>query len=253
MKRRKNPGRRATQSRGPKRRRKRSSRPKEGLNRFVWDMRVLKPTLVPKAVFNEGEKRPPKVAPGSYQARLTVDGRSLTQPFEVKANPTVGTSAEDLRAQYVLLEEIRDGLSQTHETVMKIRDLKAQIKSIDDHARKIGKGDATGPKAKALNEKLDAVEGKLINPEIKSNEDDLNYVPKLDHDFTNLAGEVGSADTKPTAAASAYYQVLKKQLDSVLAEFHEVVNRDLADFNATVQGQKLAPVILLPKVEEETK
>ncbi|MGH9441937.1 MAG: WD40/YVTN/BNR-like repeat-containing protein [Thermoanaerobaculia bacterium] len=225
--------------------------PKEGLNRFVWDMRVLKPTLVPKAVFNEGEKRPPKVAPGTYEARLTVDGRLLTQPFEVKANPTVGTSAQDLRAQFDLLEAIRDSLSQTHETVMKIRDLRAQIKGIDEHARKTGKGEATGPKAKSLTAKLDAVEEKLTNPEIKANEDDLNFIPKLDHDFAALAGEVASADAKPTASEAVYYQVLKKQLDGVTAEFQGVVDRDLADFNSTVEGQKLAPVILLPKVEED--
>ncbi len=38
--------------------------PKAGVNRFVWDMRVFKPTIAPKAVFNEGVKAPPKVGPG---------------------------------------------------------------------------------------------------------------------------------------------------------------------------------------------
>jgi hypothetical protein len=226
--------------------------PKEGLNRFAWDMRVLKPTLVPKAVFNEGDKRPPKVAPGTYQARLTVDGNTSTQPFEVKANPTVGTSAADLKAQFDLLEKIRDGLSETHGVVLKIRDVKAQVKIIDDHAKKTGKGDAIGPKAKGLTEKLAAIEEKLINPEIKANEDDLNFVPKLDHEFTNLAGEVGSADAKPTAAEEAYYQVLKKQLDGVLSDFRNVVDHDLGDFNRAVQEQKIAPVTVLPKVGDES-
>jgi photosystem II stability/assembly factor-like uncharacterized protein len=226
--------------------------PKEGLNRFVWDMRILKPTLVPKAVFNEGDKRPPKVAPGTYQARLTVDGKALTQSFEVKPNPTVGTSAEDLKAQFDLLEKIRDGLSQTHATVMKIRDLEAQIKTIDEHAEKTGKGSAIGPKAKALTKKLKAIEEKLTNPNIKSNEDDLNFEPRLDHEFTNIAGEVGLADARPTASQAAYYEVLKKQLDGVLAEFRDAVDHDLADFNRTVAQEKVAPVTLLPKVGEES-
>jgi hypothetical protein len=226
--------------------------PKEGLNRFVWDMRIFKPTLVPKAVFNEGDKRPPKVAPGTYRVRLTVDGTALTQSFEVKANPAVGTSAADLKAQFDLLEKVRDGLSETHATVLKIRDLKAQIKVIGDHAKKTGKEEAIGSKAKALTDKLTTIEEKLINPEIKANEDDLNFVPKLDHEFTNLAGEVGSADTKPTASQQAYFLVLRKQLDAVLAEFKDVVGRDLADFNAAVLGQKIEPVTVLPKVGEES-
>jgi hypothetical protein len=36
-------------------------------------MRVLRPTLAPKTVFNEGTKAPPKVGPGTYKARLTVE------------------------------------------------------------------------------------------------------------------------------------------------------------------------------------
>jgi len=226
--------------------------PKAGLNRFVWDMRILKPTLVPKAVFNEGDKRPPKVAPGTYRVRLTVDGKALMQSFEVKANPTVGTSAADLKAQYDLLEKVRDGLSETHAMVLKIRDLKAQVKVLADHAKKTGKEEAIGSKAKALTEKLTAIEEKLINPEIKANEDDLNFLPKLDHEFTNIAGEVGSADTKPTASQEAYYLVLKKQLDGIQAEFKGVVDHDLADFNAAVQAQKIAPVTVLPKVGDES-
>ncbi|HET7453797.1 MAG TPA: glycosyl hydrolase [Thermoanaerobaculia bacterium] len=224
--------------------------PKEGLNRFVWDMRIFKPTLVPKAVFNEGDKRPPKVAPGTYQARLTVDGRAFTESFEVKPNPTVGTSAADLEKQFALLEKIRDGLSQTHGTVVKIRDVKAEIKSIQEHADKTGKGSAIDPKAMDLTKKLTAIEEKLVNPNIKSNEDDLNYVPALDHEFTNLAGEVGSADTKPTASQEAYYLVIRKQLDGIIAEFNDAVNKDVADFNRTVEQQKLAPVTVLTKVGE---
>ena len=156
----------------------------------------------------------------------------------MKANPAVGTSVADLKAQFDFLEKVRDGLSQAHATVLKIRDAKAQIKSIDEHARKTGKGDAIGPKAKALTEKLTAIEEKLINPQIKANEDDLNFLPKIDHEFTNLAGEVGSADAKPTASQQAYYLVLKKQLDAVLVEFQQAVDRDLADFHAAVEVLK---------------
>ena len=63
---------------------------------------------------------------------------------------------------------------------------------------------------------------------------------------------MASADTKPTASETAYYQVLKRQLDAVLAEFQGIADRDVADFNKTVESQKIAPVVLLPKVEDDT-
>ena len=38
----------------------------------------------------------------------------------------------------------------------------------------------------------------------------------------------------------------------MLAEFQGIVDRDVADFNRTVESQKIAPVVLLPKVEDDT-
>ena len=77
--------------------------PKAGLNRFLWDMRMFRPTLVPRAVFNEGSKEPPKVTPGTYQVRLTVGGQTLTENFEVRPHPHLAVTAADLKAQYDLL------------------------------------------------------------------------------------------------------------------------------------------------------
>jgi hypothetical protein len=56
----------------------------KGLNRFIWDMRHQSVSQIPG--------RPPVVInpiakPGTYQIRLTVDGKSQTQSFELKINP----------------------------------------------------------------------------------------------------------------------------------------------------------------------
>jgi photosystem II stability/assembly factor-like uncharacterized protein len=222
---------------------------KAGLNRFVWDMRVFKPTLVPKAVFNEGEKAPPKVGPGTYSVRLTAGGRSVTEAFEVRPHPGGFAKVEDLKAQHELLSAIRDRLSETHATVLAIRDLRAQMKELGERAERMGRGDALKKRAAATADKLTAVEEKLINPNIKSDEDDLNYEPKLDHDFTNLAGIVASADAKPTAASLAYYDLLKKRLDAIVGEYHALVDRDVAEFNRAVDDVRLPRTAPAPKID----
>ncbi|MGD8337447.1 MAG: hypothetical protein PVJ29_10120 [Desulfobacterales bacterium] len=56
----------------------------KGLNRFIWDMRypnVSRVPGLPPVVLN------PIAKPGTYQVRLTVDGKSQTQEFELKINP----------------------------------------------------------------------------------------------------------------------------------------------------------------------
>ena len=147
-----------------------------------------------------GRQAAPKVAPGTYQVRLTVDGKSFTQPFEVKANPTVGTSPLDLQAVCAAGgDDPGDGLSQTHETVLKIRDLKAQIQSIDEHAKKTGKGEATGPKPRpSMRSRRGRGEADQPGDQVQRGRPELRS--EHDPEIAVLAAEVASADTKPTAA-----------------------------------------------------
>jgi photosystem II stability/assembly factor-like uncharacterized protein len=222
--------------------------PKEGLNRFVWDMRVLKPTLAPKSVFNEGTKASPKVAPGTYRVRLTVGNQPILESFEVRPHPAGFATAADLKAQYDLLKSIRDRLSDTHTAVLKIRDVRQQVKDLSERSARLGRGDALAKQAASLTEKLTAVEEKLTNPNIQADEDDLNYEPKLDHDWTYLAAIVASADAKPTPSSVQYYNLLKERLDATQGELAGVLENDLKSFNASVQEAKIPPVAPAPKM-----
>jgi photosystem II stability/assembly factor-like uncharacterized protein len=225
--------------------------PKAGVNRYVWDMRILRPILAPKAVFNEGTKAPPKVAPGTYTARLTVGSQTFNQTFEVRPHPgALYASAADLKAQYDLLAGIRDALTETHETVLKVRDVRTQANEIGARAERLGKGDELAEKAAALATKLTAIEDELTNPNIIADEDDLNYEPKLDHDFTALAGVVASADAKPTPSSVTYFGVLKTKLDAIVARFKRLEDTDVAAFNRAVEEAKILPVVAAPQLPQ---
>jgi hypothetical protein len=181
---------------------------------------------------------------------LTVGGQSFTETAEVKPHPQGAATAEDLKAQFDLLAAIRDRLSETHEAVLKIRDAREQSKEIAERAERLGKGDALKKRATALAEKLTAVELELTNPEIKSDEDDLNYEPKLDHDWVNLAGLVASADRKPTAGAVKMYAELKSRMDVIVKEYQALLEKDVADFNHAADEAKLPRVAPAPKIEK---
>jgi len=223
--------------------------PKAGLNRFLWDMRVFKPVLAPKAVFNEGDKSPPRVGPGVYEVRLTAAGQTFTQKAEVRPRPDSPASPADLAAQFALLSAIRDRLSENHETVLAIRDVRAQARDIGERAARLKLGDALKKKADALSEKLSALELLFTNPQIKADEDDLNYEPKLDHDWTNLAGIVASADRKPTAASVKYYDVLKTKQDAAIGQWKALLSGDVAEFSRAAEEAKLPRLAPAPRIE----
>ena len=223
--------------------------PKAGVNRFVWDLRIMKPTLVPKAVFNEGTKNPPKVAPGAYSVRLTAGDKTYTQPIELKPHPAVSATAADLKAQHDLLRAIRDRLSETHETVLEVRDTRQQVEEVGARAARLGKGDILAKQAAELAGRLTSVEEQLTNPMIVADEDDLNYEPKLDHDWVYLAGIVASADARPTPASGEYYALLKARLDAVRGEYKTILDTGVKDFNRAIAAAKIPPVAPAPKIE----
>jgi photosystem II stability/assembly factor-like uncharacterized protein len=76
-----------------------------GMHRWVWDLRATAPTAPHyeypiSAVPGRTPLTPqgPLVLPGIYTVKLTVDGKSETQPLTVKMDPRVHTSPADLEA-----------------------------------------------------------------------------------------------------------------------------------------------------------
>ena len=228
----------------------RSLSSRSGLNRFAWDLRMWKPSLVPKAIL-WGSKDGPRVAPGTYTVRLKKGETVLTEPLEVRANPNLKVSPADLKKQAEFLAEARDRLSETHEAALACRDVKRQAKEIAERAAKLGKKEPLAGKAKALSEKLSALEDKLVNPKVKSEQDVLNFPPQLDHQFVGVASVVSSAEAAPSKAAIAYFEELKGRLADLKKQLKGVLDTDLADFNRTVQEQGIPPVAAMPKEEKK--
>jgi hypothetical protein len=81
---------------------------KAGAHRFTWDMHYqplnVPPTYPISATPMNTAPDPtsPWVMPGTYTARLTIDGKKQEQSFTVKMDPRVKTSAKDLAVQHNL-------------------------------------------------------------------------------------------------------------------------------------------------------
>ncbi len=217
-----------------------------GLNRFIWDLRYPDAKRVPGGFLWAGSTRGPIAVPGRYQVRLRVGDRTFTQPFEIRKDPRVKASLEDLRAQFDLLIKIRDRLSEAHEAVNTIRDVRKQIddlvKRLSGHPQQKTIADA----AKALKKKLGAIEQEIIQVKVKAPQDTLNYPIKLNNKLASLASAVASADARPTRQAYEVFRDLSAKLDDQLARLKEILQKDIPAFNRQVKAQKIPAIILKP-------
>ena len=83
-------------------------------------------------VFNSKGKQvrvtiPEKEQEPENTVRLTVDGKTQTQTFEVKKDPRLETTPEEYAKQLSLSLQVRDKLSETNEAVIRIRDVRTQV------------------------------------------------------------------------------------------------------------------------------
>jgi hypothetical protein len=176
------------------------------------------------------------------QVRLTVAGKSYTTPIEVKMDPRVKTSPEDLRAQFNLLLKLRDREEEMNEAILGIRDLRNQLQSLE---KRLGPAEQTKGvvnSAADLRKKLVAIEEELIQVNATAQEDEANYPTKLNSKLGYLTGVVDSADMPPTEGALAVFAELDKQLEAQLVNWREVLSKDLSALNESMRKANVPSV-----------
>lgn len=217
-----------------------------GLNRFVWDTRYPDAVRFPGMILWAGETRGPKMSPGSYQVKLTVDGRSLTQSFEIKADPRLKTTPADYAKQVELGLKIRDKLTETHNAIIQIRDVRRQVEDLLKRIAGQQNLKAVNDTGTALNKNLTAIEETLYQTKNQSNQDPLNYPIRLNNKLAALGGVVGSAEAAPTAQSYVVYDELVTQIDAQLQKFSQVMKTDVPAFNQLVRDQNIPAVVVKP-------
>jgi photosystem II stability/assembly factor-like uncharacterized protein len=215
-----------------------------GFNRFVWDLRYEGATRIPHAALWGGSTDGPEALPGIYQVRLTVLGKTYTAPLEIKADPRLHISQEDLSKQFDLLIKIRDKVTATDDAIIQIRDIRDQIKAIDTRLNDDPRAKEIADAGKSLDTKMSIVEEALIQTKAKSDEDVLNFPVRLNNHLVALSGVVGSADSAPTKQSYEVFDILNQQVDEQLSKWQAIVSTDVAAYNNLVKQQQVPAVIL---------
>ena len=243
-----------------------------GLNRATWDLRHEPAKMVEirttprenqyiwsEPDFSGGEIRyvthwgigpttgQPIAAPGKYSVRMTVDGRSMTEPFEVLKDPMIAASVEDLVESTRMQIEIRDSISATSGVVNRIEIIRKQIEDLLKANR--GMDEREVPLLQ-LDKLLLGTEHLLVTPQdLRSDEKYFADAYKVYMNLLWLGGavgmgagdEAGGADYRPRDAA---YEILKDQLQQLghaKVEFGKHIDTDVPAFNRKMQG-KLPPI-----------
>ncbi|MBZ5534945.1 MAG: hypothetical protein LAO31_03235 [Acidobacteriia bacterium] len=211
-----------------------------GMHRFIWDLRYPKPPVLRHSytiAAVHGEDTPalplgPQILPGEYKVRLTVAGRSYTQPLTVKMDPRVTTSAADLIRQFNLEKKISDAMAQDFAALLEARDLSGHIYAI---LRRLVEDPKTRFSALIqLDRKVSALAPR--EPPPPGTGSDLS---RINASLATLMEVVDTADRRPTDQAQRAYSELRLKLDAQLALWKEIREKDLPAVNEVLRKNKM--------------
>jgi photosystem II stability/assembly factor-like uncharacterized protein len=224
-----------------------------GMHRFYWDLRYQAVTeggggrggLAIQAIpFNSTPAAAtPLVAPGTYTVKLTVAGRSYTQPLIVKQDPRVRTPALSLDQLYSLMRG----------SYFEAADARAAL----DHARRLREGvtarraaapDAAKPALEAFDKRLeDLIGGQGPGGGRGGGRGAVpapagNSLTALVSTLSALARELGAADVRPTVQQTQAVAAARDAARRVMARWQALSTTELSTLNAALKKAGVEPV-----------
>ncbi len=214
-----------------------------GMNRFVWDMRYPDASIVPGERTTEELITGPLAPPGNYQVSLSVDDRVQTKSFQIVKDPRVQASQTDFDSQFELHLAIRDKLSETQDSVNKLRSIRRQVEEWEQRAASHTSAVAVSGLAGVMKQKLESIEGELVQTKYKGERDRLNLPVKLNRQLAELVAVVASADFAPPKQVHDVFYELSSRIDTQLALLGQVIEQDVPDFINLVNELEIPAII----------
>jgi photosystem II stability/assembly factor-like uncharacterized protein len=245
-----------------------------GLHRVAWDLRYEGAKVIKGAKADSGEPRiGPLVDPGTYTLKLTVEGKTLTVPLQVRLDPrqlaafapepvrpTANGSGsgrtdkevlgKELEEQLKLTLDVRDSISRLSQTVEQMRAVKRQLEARNELLKDDAKAEALVKASKEFVAKLDALEEKLHNPKAKVAYDVLAQKggAKLYSQLVWLFEQLKDADGPPTQGVKEQYQEQAELLRKYEEEWKTLQSGDLAKLNDAAKKLDL-PGVIVPAIK----
>ncbi len=214
---------------------------KAGSHKFTWNLRYPGYTDFEGRIFWSAANTGPVAVPGQYTVRLTANGITQTQDFEIRLDPrNEPVTIAQLREQFNFALEVRDKVSRANEVVIQIRDIKGEV---DDRLEKTDTRQVHDV-GRMVNAKLGEVEQEIYQIQNESRQDPLNFPIKLNNKLAALMNMVQRGDYTPTDQSKVAFEHLSELLQIEMIRLRTIIEQDLERLNDLLQTEGLDPITI---------
>ncbi len=217
---------------------------KPGMHRMVWDLRTA-PLNAPPGLTFFGLTDGYTVAPGAYTVRLTVDGKSSSEPLTVKPDPRVTLTAAQYAEQVQTMREIQGRANAIFADTHTLDDVRDQVKAVVAHAKDLPRTSDVESNGKQLAARLDSMAVELVQPQHTNGQDIINFPNGVVDQWLYLAGAVNDAYMPVTNGEKTRLGDLQQQWTAIQARLDDLLGAQVTAFNALLGG-KTAVIVPQP-------
>ena len=193
-----------------------------------------------------------KEAPGTYQARLSVGGKSVVQPFEIVQDPRSKITAEAFNEQQKLLAGLKTSVNEIHEGVNRLREVRKQVKDWMSRTKSLANAKALADSGKALVDKITTWEEQVVQTKQETFQDVINFPNKLGAQFIYLMNEIDASDPPLTKGMTVRFTELQSEWERQRNRMKQLLEQHVPAFNAMIQ-QNAVPAVVVPASASASK
>ena len=213
-----------------------------GMHRFVWNL-TWGSSGGPTPDEDADYHRPsgPKAVPGIYQIRLTVEGKTQSQPLTVVMDPRSPATPEVLAQQLQLGQQM---FAEANEPWRALAEIGLVQKQLADIQKKLEQEPSTTQNAQIKSTLLDAQSA--IARIVMNKERPEQEGPGLQDAYAGLVSAlrvVESGDRAVPSQAIAVYKESSRQVKVRVAEWTRFKQTNLVQLNQKLREAKLSPVV----------
>jgi len=221
----------------------------EGMNRFAWDLRYDDPVQIPGAFYSGNGPKGPLALPGEYQVKLTLSSKSQTAPLHLAIDPRTKGAEPALQKQFDLSKRVNDRISELHQAVNEIREVKSQIQSLHKRFDNDQRVKAPLTTADELDHNMSDVEQQLVQVNMKGSEGNLAFANMLNERFDTFSHSIDAGDSAPTKSQQDVFQMLSGQLDQQLKKWTLIKSDDVPKVSVLIKQLDLPALVISGKTE----
>jgi hypothetical protein len=221
---------------------------RDGLNRFVWDLRYPTISGVP-GVYIEGSYRGHKVIPGKYTITIKTEKGETSTICEVKPHPINAPDEATYEAYHKQMQIMESTVDNMHRTVNKMQGIRTQLESMAKQLPADEKYAVIRSSAKEMIKQMKEWDEKMVQRKSKAYDDVENFANKLSADYLYLVNQAEGDIPRINEPVMEIFSDLSQQWSALKDEATNIINRDIPALNQELWKNGVGALLVIPETK----